>query len=92
MEIVVFGRRFGNGNWEQWEHTCSEEEMLWVEDSTAAKAQDRSHFGPPLPIDYLKGARYIFDVAYGPAGSPRDGDTRVHGVSVNGVRVESSGK
>lgn len=90
MEIIIFGRRFSDGNWKKWEHTCSEEEVLWVEDSAVAKAQDRSHFGTPLPIDYLRGARYIFDVAYGRPDSPIDGDTRVLAVSVNGVRVESS--
>lgn len=87
MEIIVFGKRFGCGSWEDWEHTCSEEEVHWTHDSALAKAQDRSHFGPPLPIDYLKGARFIFDVAYGPKDNPRDGDIRVHGVSVNGARA-----
>lgn len=92
MKIIVFGRRFISGRWEQWEHTCSEEEIEWVEDSARAKAQDRSHSGPLLPIDYFKGARYIFEVAYGPANSLNDGDTRVHGISVDGVHVESTKK
>lgn len=90
MKITIVGKCFGNENWEGWEHTCSEEEVLWFEESALAKAQDRSHSGSPLRIDYLKGASYIFDVAYGTPKEPRDGDTRVHFVSVNGVRVESS--
>lgn len=30
------------------------------------KANDRANFGNPSPLDYLMGARYIFNAAYGP--------------------------
>ncbi len=87
MEIIVFAERFEHGMWGVWEHKCSEEELAAVEDSARAKAQNRLSFGPPLPADYLEGARYIFDVAFGPKDNPRDGDTRVNGVCVDGVVV-----
>jgi len=87
MEIVIFAERFKNGIWKAWEHTCSDEELAAVEDSARAKAQNRLSFGPPLPADYLEGARYIFNVAFGPQDNPRDGDTRVNGVCVDGVVV-----
>ncbi|MGB8028035.1 MAG: hypothetical protein WCF30_00085 [Terracidiphilus sp.] len=87
MEIIVFAKKFRAGNWEVWEHTCSEEEVDAVEDSARAKAVDRFSFEPPLAVDYLGGARYIFDVARGESDNPRDGDTCVHGVSVDGVLI-----
>lgn len=87
MEIVVFAKRFKNGNWELWKHTCNEEEVESVVDSAWAKAADRLSARPPILIDYMAGARYIFDVAYGPVNNPRDGDTRVQGVCVNGMLI-----
>ncbi|MGB7264371.1 MAG: hypothetical protein WBC92_02590 [Terracidiphilus sp.] len=86
MEVVVFAKRFRNGSWEVWEHTCSKEEVDAVNDSASVKAMDRLSF-EPLPVDYLWGARYIFDVARGESDNPRDGDTCVHGVSVDGVLI-----
>ena len=87
MEIIAFAKKFRDGKWEVWEHTCNDEEVDAVKDSACEKALDRLTFEPPLPIDYLWGARYIFDVARGESDNPRDGDTRVHGVSVDGVLI-----
>lgn len=87
VEIVVFAKRFGAGKWEVWEHTCSEEEVDAVQDSARAKTMDRLSFEPPVAVDYLWGARYVFDVARGESDNPRDGDTCVHGVSVDGVLI-----
>jgi hypothetical protein len=87
MEIIVFARRFENGNWGMWEHTCSEEEVDAVKDSAQARAYARFSLASPVLIDYLAGARYIFDAAFGPLDRPRDGDTRVHGVCVDGIVV-----
>ena len=87
MEIIVFARRFENGNWGLWEHTCSEEEVDAVKDSAQAKAYARFSLAPPILIDYLAGARYIFDVAFGPLNEPRDGDTRVHGACIDGILI-----
>ena len=87
MEIVVFLSRFGNGNWELWKHTCNEEEVEGVVDSALAKAADRFSAGRPNLIDYLAGARYIFNVAYGETNNPKDGDTCVHGVCVDGMLI-----
>lgn len=70
-----------------WEHTCSEEEVDAVKDSAQAKANARFSLGPPTLIDYLAGARYIFDVAFGQLDNPRDGDTRVHGACVDGIVI-----
>ena len=92
MEFVVFAKRFKNGSWEVWEHKCSDEEIGAVEDSARAKAVDRLSFDSPVPFDYLHGARYIFDVAYGVEGDPKDGDTVVHGVCVNGILIGTSGE
>jgi hypothetical protein len=87
MEIIVLAKKFRNGNWQVWEHLCSEEEVDAVKDSAREKALDRMTFEPPIPVDYLWGAQYIFDVARGESDNPRDGDTRVHGVSVDGVLI-----
>jgi len=37
--------------------------------------------------DYLEGARYIFDVAFGSLDNPREGDTRVYGVLVGDMVI-----
>ena len=38
--------------------------------------------GNPLYSDYLEGAKYIFNVAFGSAESPREGDTDVYAILV----------
>lgn len=85
MNIIVFASRFEDRNWKPWERKCTPEELDAVYDSAVAKALDRLNFGRPDLMDYLFGASYIFDIALGPAESPHAGDTRVHGVCVDGV-------
>jgi len=43
--------------------------------------------GTPTYADYLEGARYIFNVAFGPLASPGEGDTNVYGVLVDNVVI-----
>lgn len=86
MKIVVLAERFEDGAWRDWEHTCDEEEVDAVADSAMAKASDRSK-PTPLYSDYLFGARYIFNVAFGPLDQPKDGDTRVYAAVVDGMLI-----
>jgi hypothetical protein len=87
MEIIVFAKVFRNGFWINWEHRCTEQEAGGVIDSAEAKAAERQHSGPPLPIDYLGGVHYMFDIACGTPEIPRDGDTVVFGVSVDNLVI-----
>lgn len=87
MEIVVFAQCFRRGSWEPWEHQCGIEEVEGVADSARAYAADRGRIGLPVLVDYLDGARYIFDVAYGPPDSPKDGDIQIYGISVDGMLI-----
>lgn len=84
MEIVVLARRFRNGNWEPWKHICNKEEVEGIVDFAQPKTAGLFLPGRLNAINYLEGARYIFDAMYGEADGPRDGDTRVHGVRVDG--------
>ena len=86
MKIIVLAERFEVGAWKDWEHTCDEEEVEAVIDSANAKAADRTHPRPSY-IDYLKGAAYVFDVAFGSREDPKDGDTRVYGAIVDEVLI-----
>lgn len=86
MRIIVLAERFEAGVWKDWEHTCGEEEVDAVIDSANAKARDQLQSKPSY-IDYLKGAAYLFDVAYGSRENPRDGDTQVYGVIVDEVVI-----
>lgn len=86
MRIIVLAERFEAGVWKDWEHTCGEEEVDAVIDSANAKARDQLQSKPSC-IDYLKGAAYVFDVAYGSRENPRDGDTQVYGVIVDEVVI-----
>ena len=90
MEIVVYAKTFTSGRWKDWEHACSKEETEGVEDSARAYAMNRLSFDGPAPIDYLRGAKYIFDVTRGLENDPREGDTLVVGASVNGVLIGAS--
>ena len=83
MHITVFALRFERGVWLDWEHTCDENELEAVADSARAKALDLEPVGIPLYLDYLEGAKYVFNTAFGPAGSPREGDTNVYAVVVD---------
>jgi hypothetical protein len=84
MQITIFAVRFEGGVWKDWEHTCTSAETEAVIDSANAKAIEHGRIREPMfiDIDYLEGARYIFDVAFGAKNSPRDGDTKVYGVLV----------
>jgi len=86
MKIVVLAERFENGAWRDWEHNCDDQEVDAVIDSANAKAADRKQSQPSY-IDYLAGAAYIFNVAYGPQEDPKQGDMRVYGVIVNEMLI-----
>lgn len=86
MKIIVLAERFENGAWRDWQHTCTEEEVEAVIDSSNAKAADRMQSQPSY-IDYLTGAAYIFNVSFGSRVEPRDGDTRVYGAIVNEMLI-----
>jgi hypothetical protein len=83
MGITIFALRFEGGSWKDWEHTCDREELEAVEDSASAKAFDNSRAGKPTYVDFLDGARFIFDVAFGPRETPQEGDVEVFGVLVD---------
>jgi hypothetical protein len=85
--IVAFGLRFQRGKWRCWEHTCSAEEIEGVVDSAMARAADHGRPGQPTYVDHLEGARYIFDVAYGPREEPVEGDTWVYGVRIDRIVI-----
>jgi hypothetical protein len=87
MLITVFATRFSGGVWKDWEHTCTEEEVEAIADTANAKADERCPGGTPVFADYLEGARYIFNVAFGPPESPREGDTDVYGVLVDEIVI-----
>jgi hypothetical protein len=91
MNIVVLAERFENGVWRDWQHICDEGEVEAVIDSANAKAADRMQSQPSY-IDYLTGAAYIFNVAFGSREDPKDGDTRVYGAIVNEMLIGSSDK
>jgi hypothetical protein len=82
MLITIFAIRFEGGVWTDWEHLCEGEELEAVFDSAKAKAVDHGRPGNPLYSDYLEGAKYIFNVAFGSAESPREGDTDVYAILV----------
>ena len=82
MLITIFAMRFEGGVWKDWEHACTFAETEAVIDSANAKALEHGRTREPLFVDYLEGARYIFDVAYGSSHSLREGDTKVYGVQV----------
>ena len=94
MKITVLAERFEEGAWKDWEHTCDEEEVEAVIDSANAKAADRVHSRPSDIdyLDYLTGAAYVFDVAFGPREDPKDGDTRVYGAIVDEMLIGISDK
>lgn len=87
MNIVVFAERYEKGAWRDWEHVCNREEVDAVIDSAKAKASDRLHLSDPFPIDFLLGARYIFNVAYGSSDRPDEGDTTIYAVAVEGTLI-----
>jgi hypothetical protein len=86
MRITIFALRFEGGSWKDWEHDCDKEESEAVVDSASAKAFDNGR-GKPTYADFLEGARYIFDVAFGPRENPQEGDTEVFGVLVDQIVI-----
>ena len=86
MRIIVFAERFEDGAWRHWQHLCTEEEVEAVVDSANAKAADRLQ-SQPSHLDYLTGAAYIFNVAFGPKENPKNGDTRVYGTVVDDIPI-----
>ena len=87
MLITIFATRFEGGVWKDWEHACTFAETEAVIDSANAKALEHGRTREPVFIDYLEGARCIFDAAFGTKSSPRDGDTKVYGVLVGGIVI-----
>lgn len=87
MNIVLLAERFESGKWRHWRHWCDADEIDAVVDSASAKARDKANFGSPSPMDYLMGARYIFNVAYGLKDDPKDGDTQVYGLIVDQIMI-----
>lgn len=83
MRITIFASRFVRGSWTSWEHVCDEDEIAEVQDSANAKAFSRAFSSTLTDSDYLEGARYIFDRAYGTAEKPAEGDLRVTKVTVS---------
>lgn len=86
MKIIVLAERFDENVWRDWEHICTDEEVEAVIDSANAKCADRMHSRPSY-IDYLMGAAYIFDVAFGVPENPRNGDTQVYGAIVDEMLI-----
>ena len=87
MQITIFATRFEVGVWKDWEHVCSSAETEAVIDSANAEAIEHGRIREPELIDYLEGARYIFDVAFGTKNNPLDGDTKVYGVLVGSMVI-----
>jgi hypothetical protein len=87
MYITVFATWYLGRSWIDWQHHCNEEEVEAVADSANAKANERISGAPPTYDDYLEGARYIFNVEFGPGISPIEGDMNVYGALVNGVVI-----
>ena len=83
MQIMIFAVRFERGAWREWKHICDENEAGAVVESGRAIALEHNRPQTPLRIDYLEGARYIFDVARGLRGKPTEGDTHICGVKVD---------
>lgn len=82
---MVYGRRFQSGQWRIWEHTCTSEEFEAVLDSAAASAADHRRVGQPTHADYFRGARYVFDVAFGAREAPAEGDIWTYGIRIDQI-------
>ena len=83
QNISILASRYQGGVWKDWEHTCDENEAAAVIDTAYTCAFERAFSRALAYVDYLQGARYIFDVARGSTEMPVEGDTRVYGVSVD---------
>jgi hypothetical protein len=87
MRLVLFGEKFESGKWQQWKHQCDEVEVDAITDSAYVKAMEKANFGPPSPMDYLMGARSIFNISYSAEYGPIDGDIQVYALIVNQILV-----
>ena len=87
MDCTVFAQRFRLGKWQNFEHDCTKDELDAVIDSAQAIAEDHNRMGVPAYVDYLRGIRYVFDVARGTRARPAEGDVRVFGACVDGLLV-----
>jgi hypothetical protein len=83
MRITVLAHRFANGSWKSWEHVCDEAEVAAVLDSAKAKAFERSFSSELADADYLAGARYVFNRAFGTTERFAEGDLRVMKIDVS---------
>ncbi len=88
MQITVLAVRFEGDTWLKWEHTCDKDESTVIVDAARTLAFDHAPFQKPLDVDYLGGARYIFDVARGTPEKPAQGDTEVYDVKVAEIALE----
>lgn len=87
MKLVILAEKFKAGTWRHWKYICNENDIEAITDSAYVKAMDRANFGDPSPMDYLMGARYIFNVAYGSEDVPKEGDTRVYALLLNQIII-----
>jgi hypothetical protein len=88
MQITVFAVRFEDAGWVEWEHMCDLDETEIVVDAARTLAFEHAPFQKPLDVDYLGGARYVFDVARGTLEKPVHGDMQVYDVKVAGIAME----
>lgn len=85
--VVVFGVRFVKAGWERWEHRCTYREINSLLESALAKAMEREREGNPAYIDYLDGARNMFDASFGTGAKPAEGDILVYGLRVDHILI-----
>jgi hypothetical protein len=83
MRIIVFAEQFMNGNWDVWEHTCSQKEAQALVDSARSIAKTHTPKGRLAHEDFLQSARNIFNVADGTPASPRHGDIQVYCICID---------
>ncbi len=83
MQFIVYCVRYTDRGWKKHRHVCSDQENEAVVDSAKAYALMRFPDQKLTFSDYLAGARYMFDVAFGPRDQPVIGDTVVTGLKVS---------
>ena len=83
MQITIFAARFAGNSWKEYQHLCSQEEAEAVIESAKAKAFEKFRYQTPQYADYLAGAGYVFNVAYGSQDKPAEGDSLVLGVQLD---------
>jgi|GEM_PF-1952088 len=78
MRIIIFAEQFRNGDWDVWEHMCSQKEAQALVDAARSLAKAHTPKGRLAHEDFLQSARQIFDVAQGTPASPTHGDIQVY--------------